>query len=262
MKTLMKMELRQTRKMLLIWLTLVLMLAGFCYFEFLSLKDSLGEMSKLMDAFPRILLVMFGVKADLSTPVGWYCCLYFWVAILAFAYALYLGITCVAKEERWNTSEYLFSKPVKRTQIVHAKVLACAVNLLIYAVFSGLCSFLMIVLSIGGLERNIDVFFTTLGMYLTQMILFSIGLFIAAVVKKYRFVVRVGALVMLLAYGLSIVIQYMEADFWDFLSPLCYFDAYGIIMNGFRLPYLILTVVVVFILVWAADKQWRKREFI
>lgn len=262
MNALMKTELRQTRKMLLIWLALTLMLAGFCYFEFLSLKDSLAEMAKLMDTFPRILLVIFGVKADLSTPLGWYGCLYFWITILAFTYAMYLGVTCVAKEEKWNTAEYLFTKPVKRTQIIRAKVSACALNLLIYALFSGLCSFLLIVLPIGGLPQNEDVFFTTLGMYLTQLIFFSIGLFISAVVKNYRSAVRGGALAMLLAYGCSIVIQYTGADFWDFLSPLCYFDVYGMTMGGFRPSYLVLTVVMICILTWAADKRWNRREFI
>ncbi|MFQ7748350.1 MAG: hypothetical protein ACLRJV_14315 [Eubacteriales bacterium] len=41
MKTLVKNEFRQTRKTLLIWLGIMLLLCGFCYFELLSLKDSL-----------------------------------------------------------------------------------------------------------------------------------------------------------------------------------------------------------------------------
>ena len=40
MKTLVKNEFRQTRKTLLIWLGIMLLLCGFCYFELLSLKDS------------------------------------------------------------------------------------------------------------------------------------------------------------------------------------------------------------------------------
>ena len=46
MKTLIKNEFRQTRKTLLIWLGIMLLLCGFCYFELLSLKDSLDEMAR------------------------------------------------------------------------------------------------------------------------------------------------------------------------------------------------------------------------
>ena len=38
MKTLVKNEFRQTRKTLLIWLGIMLLLCGFCYFELLSLR--------------------------------------------------------------------------------------------------------------------------------------------------------------------------------------------------------------------------------
>ena len=53
--------------------------------------------------------------------------------ILAFSYAAYLGITCVAKEEKRSTAEYLFTKPVDRSTIVLSKALASAGNLLLYA---------------------------------------------------------------------------------------------------------------------------------
>ena len=39
MKTLVKNELRLSRRVQLIWLGLMLLLVGFCYFEFLSRRD-------------------------------------------------------------------------------------------------------------------------------------------------------------------------------------------------------------------------------
>ena len=43
MNALIKNEFRLTRKMLLIWMGIVLVLCGFAYFEYLSLKDSNDE---------------------------------------------------------------------------------------------------------------------------------------------------------------------------------------------------------------------------
>ena len=67
MKALVKNELRLTRKILLIWMGIVLILCGFAYFEYLSLKDSLNELTGLISDFPKILKAMFGVSGDLTS---------------------------------------------------------------------------------------------------------------------------------------------------------------------------------------------------
>ena len=69
MIALIKNELRLTRKMLLVWMGIVLILCGFSYFEYLSLKDSLGELTGLISDFPKILKAMFGVSGDLTSAL-------------------------------------------------------------------------------------------------------------------------------------------------------------------------------------------------
>lgn len=168
MKTLIKNEFRQTRRLLLIWLGIMLLLCGFCYFELLSLRDSLDEMAAMVSQFPRLIMIMFGVKGDLTTSTGWYVCIYFWEGLLAFPYAMSLGLSCVAREKKFGTSEYLFTKPVKRKTIVLAKVIVSAVNLLVFALFSGVCNYFTIVLPLGGLDQPGAVLSTTMGMFFTQ----------------------------------------------------------------------------------------------
>ena len=102
MKALVKNELRLTRKLLLIWMGIVLILCGFAYFEYLSLKDSLNELTGLISNFPKILKAMFGVSGDLTSALGWYGCMYYWVTMLTNSYAVYLGVSCVAKEQAGN----------------------------------------------------------------------------------------------------------------------------------------------------------------
>ena len=99
MKALVKNELRLTRKLLLIWMGIVLILCGFAYFEYLSLKESLNELTGLISNFPKILKAMFGVSGDLTSALGWYGCMYYWVTMLTNSYAVYLGVSCVAKEQ-------------------------------------------------------------------------------------------------------------------------------------------------------------------
>ena len=108
MKALVKNELRLTRKLLLIWMGIVLILCGFAYFEYLSLKESLNELTGLISNFPKILKAMFGVSGDLTSALGWYGCMYYWVTMLTNSYAVYLGVSCVAKNRRRERQNIYF----------------------------------------------------------------------------------------------------------------------------------------------------------
>ena len=260
MKTLVKNEFRQTRKTLLIWLGIMLLLCGFCYFELLSLKDSLDEMARTVGQFPRLIMIMFGVKGDLTTALGWYACIYFWEGLLAFAYAISLGLSCVAREKKFGTSEYLFTKPVERKTIVLAKVIVSAVNLLVFALFSGVCNYFTIVLPLGGLDQPGAVLSTTMGMFFTQLLFFALGLLFASLFKSYKAAVRAGTVFVLAAYVLAFTAEYTGNHFLDYLTPLRYFDVYEVALHGFHLPYLVLTIVVAGICVAAALDQWKRRE--
>lgn len=71
-----------------------------CVHRVSFLKRQLTDSGRNAKRLSRILMVMFGVSEDLNTALGWYGCIYFWVAILAYSYAIYLGISSIAKEKR------------------------------------------------------------------------------------------------------------------------------------------------------------------
>ena len=79
---------------------------------------------------------MFGVSGDLTSALGWYGCIYYWVTMLTNSYAVYLGVSCVAKERAQGTAEYLFTKPVSRNTVICGKVVASICNLFVLAAFS------------------------------------------------------------------------------------------------------------------------------
>ena len=61
MKALIKKELRLSRKFLLIWMGIVLLLCCFAYFEFLSMRNTLVDLAVMLNSFPKILMIMFGI---------------------------------------------------------------------------------------------------------------------------------------------------------------------------------------------------------
>ena len=260
MKALVKNELRLTRKMLLIWMGIVLILCGFAYFEYLSLKDSLNELTGLISDFPKILKAMFAVSDDLASALGWYGCIYYWGAMLTNSYAVYLGASCVAKEQAQGTAEYLFTKPVSRSKVVCAKAVARVCNLLVLAVFSGVCNYFTAILPLGGLEQRGAVLSTTVGLLLTGLTLFAITLLFSGLTRTYKGAVRIGAGTLLLFYGISITAEYLDAPMLYCLTPLKFFDVYTVATSGIQFSFLLLAMIIVIGSVIAAQRVWTNRE--
>lgn len=260
MKALILTELRLTRRSLLIWLGLILMLSSFSYFEYLAMEDSLAELAEMMSAFPRILLVMFGIGERLDSALGWYGCIYYWVAMLVYSYAVYLGVSCVAREQARGTAEYLFTKPVSRETIVMAKALACIGDLLVLAAFSGLCSYVSFIWPLGGLEQKGAVLATTAGMFFTALVLFALALLVSGVARTYKQSVRLGTGMLLSFYGIQFAAGYLELPVLYDLTPLKYFDVYAVAREGFRGVFLLLAAAIVVGALAVARTSWNSRE--
>ena len=244
MKTLVKNEFRQTRKTLLIWLGIMLLLCGFCYFELLSLKDSLDEMAPMVSQFPRLIMIMFGVKGDLTTALGWYACIYFLGGAVGLCLCHLSGPVLCGEEKKFGTSEYLFTKPVERKTIVLAKVIVSAVNLLVFALFSGVCNYFTIVLPLGGLDQPGAVLSTTMGMFFTQL------LFLPWVccLPAFSNLIRPRYAPVRFSYWPPMcwpLLPSTQGIVSDYLTPLRYYDVYEVALNGVYLSYIVLTVLIV-----------------
>ena len=260
MKAIIKNELRLSRKLLVVWMGVVLLLCGFAYFEYLSLRDSLEDLAQLVGSFPKILTIMFGISEGVQSVFGWYGCIYYWVSFLTNGYAVYLGVSCIAKEDRQGTAEYLFTKPVSRGRIVTAKAIAGGCNLLILAAFSGLCNYFTAVLPLGGLEREGAVFTTTTGLFLTEITLFALSFFSSAMTRSYKRAVRWGAVLLIGFYGIYIAAGYTGISILNYLTPLRYFDVYAVAKGGLGFSFVLTAAAAIAISLEGAKKIWSEKE--
>ena len=259
MKTLIKQELRLTRRILLIWMGMVLALCLFSLWEFLSLKDHLDGLMTMVENFPAILKVMFGVTGDLRTAEGWYACIYFWVALFVFSYAIYLGLSNVYRELTRATHEQLFTLPFSRRQIVTAKAAAGVLNLLLLSLFSGLCNYLTAALPLGGISLA-GILLTTLGLFLTALVLFSLSLWIAGFSRTYSSAIRRGTGMILLFFALYMGIELFSLPSLRLLTPLEYFEVIRTLAEGLSLPFLVLSALMVALCLLFAPRGWERRD--
>ncbi len=244
MKTIYLKELRLTRKLLVIWLVLIVMLTGFAAIEFIVLKDTMGEIAAMTGSLPKIILILFGLNGvKVDTPLGAYQCMVFWTGLLAFFYAGFSGVFAVAREEKFGTGEFLFSKPYKRSSIIWAKIGAAITNLGIFSLTAGIMSYLCIILPLGDPGITPTHIAATAGMFLTQIVLFATGLFISSLAKNYKAASLFTMLAVTAFYGISFALDYAGIrNFLNVLTPISYFNVVWVSENGLSPFYTLLSL--------------------
>jgi ABC-2 type transport system permease protein len=257
-------ELKLTRKVLLIWLALVVILTGFAAIEFFTLKDILPQLAELTGDFPKIVLVLFGLNGvDIGTSTGLYQSMVFWSNLLAFFFAGFLGVFAVAREEKFGTSEFLFSKPYERSDVIWAKIWAGVTNIAVFALTVGIMSYLCIILPIGDMSIVGLHIITTVGMFVTQITLFTMGLFISSVAKNYESSSLLTMLAVVVFYVINFALDYAGTmNYLNFLTPIRYFEVIGVTQNGLSPWYVLLSVVIIAGCCFAANERYAKRDLV
>ena len=262
MKTIYFKELKLTRKLLVIWLVLIVMLTGFAAVEFVVLKDAMGEIAAMAESFPKIILILFGLNGvKIDTALGAYQCMVFWTDLLAFFFAGFSGVFAVAREERFGTGEFLFSKPYKRSAIILAKAGAAVTNLGVFSLTVGIMSYLCIILPLGAPGILGIHILTTIGIFITQVMLFSIGLFLSSLVKSYKAASLFTALTVAAFYVFSFVLDYAGTlNFLYVLTPISYFNVMSVSENGLSPFYLVLSLVIILACCTMAIRFYERRD--
>ncbi|SDB63255.1 MULTISPECIES: ABC transporter permease subunit [unclassified Butyrivibrio] len=167
MRTVLKRELIQNFKNLLIWSLSVGILGLFCILLYDSMQgdmkemaDAFSNMGAFSDAFGMSTLSIATLKGYFSTEIG---------AVHGLGSGMFAAITAISiisKEEDGHSGEFLFSLPLSRSRIIAAKGLCVAIMIII---FTAVCTgFYVIGFNILGEEMPMDQFFTFMG---TQLLM-------------------------------------------------------------------------------------------
>ena len=113
----------------------VLVFAGMA--KFTGLREGGETVNAMMAAFPKPLQAMFGMAGiNVAQLSGYYAVIVFYVMICISIYGISLGANAAGREAVDRTSEFLFTRPVSRSMVLAAKLLAGLVYLLGFSILS------------------------------------------------------------------------------------------------------------------------------
>lgn len=256
-------EIKANLKSLVIWCvsTTAIIAMGFTKYSGLSAVDQ--SMNDLVSKMPGPLkAIIGGGNFDLSKASGYFGVVFGFLLLAAAVYALLLGVIMLAKEERDKTAEFLLVKPITRTQIVGAKLLASIWNIFIFTVVIWVVS-LLLMNQYGNSEQvGLEITILMAGLLMIQLLFLSIGLALSTIFKNAKRSSGIALGVLLLTYFISIAIDLTGSlDAIILLTPFKYFNTANILAGeGLDLANLTVSLVLIFVFIAATFVLYKKRD--
>lgn len=255
-------ELKAHGKGLIFWSLGMFFLVASGMAKYAGYKQAGQSIVALLAGIPRTVSVVLGfADFDLTTAAGFYGVLFLYVVVMGAVHASLLGANIIAKEERDRTSEFLYARPVSRSTALTGKLLAGLANIVVLNLVT-LASSLYLVDYFGeGESASGDILTLMLGLFLLQLIFFSIGALVAGTVKKPRSAASLSTSVMFLTFILSFFIKINESlEFLKYASPFNYFDASAVMKDGLDPVYIALSAVIVLLSIVGTYRFFEMRD--
>lgn len=231
MITILKHELKLSLKSFFIWTLCVGGMGFSCILLFSSMQDSMEGMAEsfatmgaFSDAFGMSRLSIATLSGFYAAEIG---------TVHALGGAMFAAITSTAmlsKEEDGHTSEFLFSLPLSRVQVITAKWLAVLAQVVL---FNLLCTGMYLLgIVLLGEEMPLKEFFIYHAMQIVMHLeITAICYALSAFMKKNKFGIGLGIALMFYAYDL---IARVVPDLSDYklASPFSFANAADILSTG------------------------------
>ena len=240
-----KHELRQVRTQTIWWSVAMAVLIYGMYPAYVDMISSGAiDMSAMGDGG---IFETLGADIKLiTTPMGMFGWLTSFFALAGGIYGMFLGLKTFTKETINKSSEFLYTKPYRRSAVFCAKVSAALISAIIVGVFYLLGSVASAYMNFPGEISPAPFLLIALSFLLIEIFFVLFGALIGAVRSKLRTPLLVSAGAAFLFYVLAAFASKVSADVLKFITPFSYFGASGIVHTtmynvGYLIAFLVLS---------------------
>lgn len=228
--TLIKHELKQGWKFLLIWTISIGFFVAICVFMYPEMES---EMEGVNDMFSSMgsFTAAFGMdRLNFGTLIGFYAVECGNILGIGGAFfAALLGISALAKEEKERTAEFLLTHPVSRVRIITEKLASVMLQILIMNIVILLLS----IISITAIGEEIpwnEICLLHLSYFLVQIELAGICFGISAFMRRGGLGIGLGIATVM--YFMNIIANISEnAEFLKYITPFGYAEGADLIAD-------------------------------
>lgn len=232
-----KKEMKAHFKSLLIWSFAQIFIIYAGMIEFNSFSDSQVDLNVLFDSLPKEVLIIFGMgTADLTQIAGFYSVFFLYFMLLAAIHASMFGAVSISREERDHNADFIYSKPIKRSQVILPKFLAGIINILIFNMVTFGASVFFIAWHNDGDGLFNAVSLTMLALFIFQLFFLALGAMFGSLLKNTKAATSASSGLILSFFLISVAVDLFEdLAFLKIITPFQYFKG-DLLMVDQQLP--------------------------
>lgn len=255
-------ELKTYRKSTIIWsLSLIAIMIIFMSMYSTFAEDAKGFM-KIVENYPEAIRNAMGFNQEnFFTILGFYSFPLSFITLCAAIQAMNLGTSIINKEVREKTADFLLTKPVTRTKILTAKLLAAFVSIVVTNIFYfAAASF--VALQVQTDDFSLKIFLLlSLTIFFIQLIFLSLGIIISVIVQKIKSVLTVSLATVFAFYFVGMFSDTTGDEVKRYFSPFKYFDtAYIIKHSSYETTFLIAGAVIIIFAIATSYVVYSKKD--
>lgn len=243
-------ELKMRARSVVIWSAAVAAVI-FAYVSlFSSISAQTAALNEALSKFPPELLAAFGLNGvDLSTVLGYFGVVFLFVQLCLAIQASNYGFGMVSVEEREWTADFLLTKPVKRQQVLTAKLLAALTALTVTNAVVWISTFVFLaIFSSGKTYPVMPLVLLLASIVVFQLFFLSVGLVVSLLVKRIRSVIPYAMGLGFGMYVLSVFGDLLGTNAMEKITPFKHFDPTYILQHqswDFALAFVSVAVILI-----------------
>ncbi len=263
-----KYELKLNCKTVLIWLIvcigiLLFLFAMFPLMELLGIQELIDNQLSQM---PPEMQEIMGGQLNLTDLCQYFSSEFLYMVMAFCIFAGILGANALAREEYDGSIEFLYAKPVTRTQILTAKLTA---RFVLFTVF--LMILTVISLGMGYVVRNDQTDFSAfakgtllmhVGAYIAGLFFLAVGMLISSTVKKGNMTIGLIIGIFFVTYIIGSASGLMEElRFLEWFAPAYYANPVEVMSDGLEPLKMAVLLVASVGAVALSYRQYNKKDF-
>lgn len=232
---------------------------------FPTILEQAETLDELMKKYPPELVEAFNFdRLSMSDPVGFYGTqIYLFITLFGSIYSMLLFSNVLSREENERTSEFLNTRPVKRSRIYISKISAAFVNISVFNALFGIVNYILFEIYVpGGYDKEL-LWLLIAAPWIMHILFGSVSVLISVFIIKARTLYPLSIGIVLAAYFINVVSNLTEkGKYLRYLTPFKYFDAADLVTKeAFSTTYLAITVMIVLFAVTMAFYIYDNKDF-
>jgi len=258
-------EIRRNAASLIIWTVVITLLIGLTMSFYGTFMQNQSKIAGMLTIIPKGALQFKGVSNfnDLLSVLGFYSSNnVIYMMVLGSIFSIVLSSNILLKEEYDKTAEYLFTRPITRSEIFLSKLAVVFINVFLLNFFTALAGFICIEV-VKKQPFSIRAFLILSVYTLLLNILFgAAGLFLSTIVKRAKPITTICIGLVLIFYFIGSLSKITEAAARiGYISPFRFADVNAIdpsySLNIWNLVYF---VGLSFLLTWFSYRIYKRKD--